>query len=84
MTMNFPRFLFVPLVAATLLLTSSGVYSVRVISAAQKERAAHSKKPTQFQYVCPMHENVISKKPGTCPKCRMTLVKKPVPQEPAQ
>jgi hypothetical protein len=31
-----------------------------------------------------MHEDVTSKKRGTCPKCKMKLVKKPVPQEPAQ
>ena len=26
-------------------------------------------------YTCPMHPEVISNKPGKCPKCRMTLVK---------
>ena len=73
-----------PLCAAALLLNGFQVYSVAVVTAAQKERSALSEKPNQFQYVCPMHENVVSKKPGICPKCRMTLVKKPVPQEPAQ
>ena len=28
------------------------------------------------RYECPMHPDVTSTKPGTCPKCRMTLVKK--------
>jgi uncharacterized membrane protein len=28
------------------------------------------------QYTCPMHPEVISDKPGKCPKCGMTLVKK--------
>ena len=73
-----------PLCAAALLLTGSEVYSVAAVSAVQKERSAHSKKPTKFHYVCPMHENVTSKKRGFCPKCKMELVKKPVPQEPAQ
>ena len=82
--MHFIRLLSLPLFAAALLLYSSQVYSVAVISAAQKERSAHSRKPTQFHYVCPMHEDVTSKKRGTCPKCKMKLVKKPVPQEPAQ
>lgn len=30
----------------------------------------------QTVYTCPMHPDVISGKPGKCPKCRMTLVRK--------
>lgn len=82
--MNFLRFLITPLFAAALLLSGFQVYSVAVVTAAQKERSAHSKKPAKFRYVCPMHEDVTSKKSGLCPKCKMKLVKKPVPQEPAQ
>ena len=82
--MQFLRLLTVALFAAALLLTGSQMYSATVVSAAQKERSAHPKKPTQFHYVCPMHEDVTSKKRATCPKCKMKLVKKPVPQEPAQ
>lgn len=74
----------VMVVAAALLLTGSQVYSVPVITAAQKERSAHPKKPLKFHYVCPMHEDITSQKRGTCPKCKMKLVKKPVPQEPTQ
>ena len=29
-------------------------------------------------YVCPMHPEVTSDKPGRCPKCRMQLEPKPV------
>jgi len=76
--------LIVLLFAATLLLSGSPVYSVTGISAAQKERSAHPSKPLKFHYVCPMHEDITSQKRGTCPKCKMKLVKKPVPQEPAQ
>lgn len=67
-----------PLCAVALLLISSEVYSVRVVTAAQKERSAHTKKPLRFHYVCPMHEDVTSKKRGACPKCKMKLVKKPI------
>lgn len=31
---------------------------------------------TTQQYTCPMHPEVISDKPGSCPKCGMDLVEK--------
>ena len=80
--MNSLQLLTRLLLAFALLLSANSVYSVGVVTAAQKERSAHSKKPTQFRYVCPMHEDVTSKKRGLCPKCKMKLVKKPVLQEP--
>jgi hypothetical protein len=35
-------------------------------------------KPAKVVYTCPMHTDVVSYKPGKCPKpgCGMTLVKK--------
>lgn len=80
--MHFLRLLIMPLLAAALLLTAAGLYSVPVVTA-QDQRSAHSKKPTQFHYVCPMHETVTSKKRGTCPKCKMKLERKPIVKEPA-
>ena len=82
--MHFRELLIVLLFAGALLLAGSPLYSVPVVSAAQKERSAHPSKPLKFRYVCPMHEDITSQKRGTCPKCKMKLVKKPVPQEPAQ
>ena len=72
--MRFPRFINLLLFAA-LLFTAESLYSAPVVTA-QKERSAHPSKPIQFQYVCPMHEDVKSKRPGKCPKCKMKLEKK--------
>lgn len=38
--------------------------------------APSSTTPSAGLYVCPMHPEVTSAKPGTCPKCGMDLVKK--------
>jgi hypothetical protein len=32
----------------------------------------------KYVYTCTMHPEVIAEKPGSCPKCGMTLVKKKV------
>ncbi len=77
--MNFRKLLLLPLLAAALIVTAPSGCTPGV-SAQQKERSAHSKKTTQFHYVCPMHETVTSKKRGKCPKCKMKLVKKRLPK----
>lgn len=82
--MNYLRLQLLPLFAAALLVWGVSGYSVHVVTAKQKERSAHSKKPVQFHYVCPMHEDVTSKKEGTCPKCKMKLERKPVPKQTSQ
>ena len=78
------RFLIAPLLASALLLLTLSVYSVRVVNAATQRHSAHSKKPVQYHYVCPMHDDVTSKKSGSCPKCKMKLVRKPLPDQPKQ
>jgi uncharacterized paraquat-inducible protein A len=70
------RLRILPLLAAALLVTGVSVYSVGVT--AQNSRSAPSKKASEFHYVCPMHEDVTSKKPGKCPKCKMKLEKKKI------
>lgn len=37
---------------------------------------ASSVKTTGIIYTCPMHTEVVNDKPGKCPECGMTLVKK--------
>lgn len=54
----------------------------RVASAADHQHADHAASPTpppadgpaaEATYVCPMHPEVTSAEPGSCPKCHMTL-----------
>lgn len=75
--MKLRSFISMPLLAA-LLFTGDSLYSAPVT--AQKERSAHPSKPIQFHYICPMHEDVKSKRPGKCPKCKMKLEKKRITQ----
>lgn len=83
--MNFLRLRLLPLLAVALLALGMSVYSVGVVTAAQKTRSAHPKKPAEFHYVCPMHEDVTSKTRGKkCPKCKMKLERKPLPKESSQ
>ena len=67
-----------------LILIAAPVYSVGVNIATQRKRSAHSNKPARFHYVCPMHEDVTSKSPGACPKCKMKLVRKSLPPKASQ
>jgi len=49
----------------------------------QAEHATESAGSAQGPYVCPMHPDVTSNKPGTCPVCGMTLARKK-PEGPKQ
>ena len=41
-----------------------------------KEKPATAKEVAKVEYTCPMHPEVVSDKPGNCPKCGMALVEK--------
>ncbi|OFY63636.1 MAG: hypothetical protein A2Y71_13910 [Bacteroidetes bacterium RBG_13_42_15] len=45
-------------------------------SSSTKEKQSTEKEVTEVQYTCPMHSEVVSDKPGNCPKCGMALVEK--------
>jgi len=74
--MNFLRFFATPLLAAALLVGAATVFASPVASPGVHKQAAQPKKPAEFYYVCPMHDDVKYKKPGKCPKCKMKLEKK--------
>ncbi len=52
---------------------ASGIHRVNAVSDTTKKA-----KPAKVIYTCPMHTDVVSLKPGKCPKpgCGMTMVKK--------
>jgi hypothetical protein len=45
-------------------------------SRSSKEKQPATMEVAKVQYTCPMHPEVISDKPGNCPKCGMALVEK--------
>ena len=45
-------------------------------NSSSKAKPATSTEVAKVQYTCPMHPEVISDKPGNCPKCGMALVEK--------
>jgi hypothetical protein len=81
--MQYLRLLSVPLLGAALLSATGNGYTAPVVTAEKVSSAQSQQKPAQFQYVCPMHADVKSKRPGKCYKCKMKLEKKRI-KEPTE
>jgi len=74
--MKFQRLFIAPLLALSLLAAAGSLYAHPVVHAhGQQEQEPEPQKPA-YHYVCPMHDDVTSKKPGKCYKCKMKLEKK--------
>jgi hypothetical protein len=66
----------VMLMAVAILLSVATVFAAHPSNPVSDTTKAKKVKPVKVQYTCTMHPEVISNKPGKCPKCGMTLVKK--------
>lgn len=56
------------------------IQSDKALIDTNKEKTEHKHNDAEELYTCPMHPSVISNKPGSCPICGMTLVKKIKPK----
>lgn len=55
----------------------SAIFMINACSSdTPKEKAIAPKEVAKVQYTCPMHPEVVTDKPGNCPKCGMALVEK--------
>lgn len=64
------------LMAVAILFSAATVFAAHTPTSVADTTKTKKVKPAKVQYTCPMHPEVISDKPGKCPKCGMTLVKK--------
>ncbi|MCS3734803.1 heavy metal-binding domain-containing protein [Mucilaginibacter dorajii] len=66
----------VMLMAVAILLSAATVFAAHTKAAVTDTAKTKKVKPVKVQYTCTMHPEVLSDKPGKCPKCGMALVKK--------
>ncbi|MFA6086331.1 heavy metal-binding domain-containing protein [Mucilaginibacter sp.] len=66
----------VMLMAVAILFSAATVFAASPTTAASDTTKTKKVKPAKVQYTCTMHPEVLSDKPGKCPKCGMELVKK--------
>lgn len=66
----------VMLMAMAILFSAATVFASHSPTAVSDTTKTKKVKPVKVQYTCTMHPEVLSDKPGKCPKCGMALVKK--------
>lgn len=62
--------------AAAVLFSATSIFAAQSTIALTDTTKTKKVKPANVQYTCTMHPEILSNKPGKCPKCGMTLVKK--------
>lgn len=62
--------------AAAVLFSATSIFAAQSTIALTDTIKTKKVKPANVQYTCTMHPEILSNKPGKCPKCGMTLVKK--------
>ncbi|RKR83669.1 hypothetical protein BDD43_3883 [Mucilaginibacter gracilis] len=67
----------VMLMAIAIVFCTASVFAAHSTNPVTDTTKTKKVKPVaKVQYTCTMHPEVLSDKPGKCPKCGMTLVKK--------
>ena len=66
----------VMLMAVAILFSAATVFAANATNPVSDTTKTKKVKPAKVQYTCTMHPEVVMDKPGKCPKCGMTLVKK--------
>jgi len=66
----------VMLMAMSILFSSTTIFAADMNSGKMTADTTKKANAEKVQYTCTMHPEVISEKPGKCPKCGMALVKK--------
>ncbi len=59
-----------------MVIATVAVAAIFFTSCKGKSESTEAKDEAKVEYVCPMHPDQVSDKPGTCPVCKMDLVEK--------
>lgn len=74
--MNLSNKIVIPLIVLVLAAVGGGGYYLWHQKKAENATGSGQAAQGRVQYTCPMHPFIVKEKPGACPICGMTLVKK--------